>query len=200
MRRKIVSLLILLYCSILFSCDNQGSGTTPQGNNVKLKIIKNEEEIIKAYEYAQNLHVWDSVLGSGLKYDEVVSRKIHEDEILKVYREKDVDVDPDTNQKEYIYHFIGEEIVSCTLRYSVDRETWKTVFAACFKDEMEKLTAEGSVEFIGEIKMVYSNTYFPKITVTEYKRKILKEIRRFVKNFEITIFLKFSLTEDGIFC
>lgn len=190
LKRKVIVLLIFVCCSMLISCDNQESNINSKENNIKLK---KEEEIKEAYEYAKNLEVWDSVLMNIQEYDEAVERKIHENEKLEVYREKDVD--PYTNEKIYTYYFKGnEEIKSgllknkavddcASLKYYIHQETWQTEFASSYKDTFEELIAEGKVEFIGEIQMLYPNAYFPKANLTDYKRKILKEINSYVKDY-----------------
>lgn len=175
---------------MLISCDKQGSNIYLKENNIKLK---GEEEIKEAYKYAKNLEVWDSVLINTKKYSDVVESKIHENEKLEVYREKDVDFN--TKDDVYIYYFVGKEEIKsgllknavidyyASLKYYIEKRTWQTNFGGCFKDTFEELLMEGNMEFVGEITMVYTNTYFPEVNLTDYKRKILKDINSYVKDY-----------------
>nr|MCR5691684.1 hypothetical protein [Eubacterium sp.] len=87
MKRKVIILLIFVCCSMLISSDNQGRNISLKENNINLKT----EEVKEAYEYAKNLEVWHSVLMNTQEYSQVAESKIHKNEKLDVYREKEVD-------------------------------------------------------------------------------------------------------------
>ena len=91
---------------MIISCGKQETGKTSENMGIQ---VCNVQEVKEAYEYAKNLSVWDSVLVNELQYNSIAKVKIHEDEILKVYREKAVD--SDTNEEMYIYYFKGKEKV-----------------------------------------------------------------------------------------
>lgn len=175
---------------MLISCNSQEISIDRDKDN---RNIIDENELVEAYIYAENIAVWNSVFLGEKTYDDVAKRKIHEDEILKVYREKDKD--SYTNEERYIYYFMGNEKIksgllknkvvdSCvSLQYYIEKGTWQTMFAASDKKIIEELISKGKAEFIGEIRVVYSNAYFPKANLTEYKRKVLKEVKSYIKNY-----------------
>ena len=198
---------------MIISCGKQETGKTLENMGIQ---VCNVQEVKEAYEYAKNLSVWDSVLVNELQYNSIAKAKIHEDEILKVYREKAVD--SDTNEEMYIYYFkgkekvrdelLGDRIVDCcsSLDYYINKKVWGTMFGMEYMDSFEKKVSEGKIEFIGELNMVYSNTYIPKVNYTDYKGEVLKKIKRFIKNYlkettekgEYQIFVKdFSDADKG---
>lgn len=180
MKKTAIFSFLFLCCCILLSCNNRKVIVEKEKY-----ITPNTEEVVEAYIYAKNIELWNSVLIHTKRYNEVVGKKIRNDEELELYREE--------GKETYTYYFKGNEKIKegllknrvvqfyISLRYNIVKKTWETKFATKDKNDMEKLVSQGKVEFIGKIKVAYPNSYFPKIEVSDYKKNVLATIKEYME-------------------
>lgn len=74
-----------------------------------------------------------------------------------------------------------------SLKYNIEKKTWETKLGREETNDIEKLVSQGKVESIGKIKVDYPNSYFPKAEISEYKKKILAEIKEYMEKYSSTI-------------
>ena len=174
MKKTAIYSFFILCCGILLACSNQkvldekDQSTTP-----------NKEEAVKAYIYAKNIELWESVFVSEKRYNEVAGKKICNDEEVELCRK--------VGKKICTYYF--NEVVQyySSLKYNIEKKTWETKFGREETNDIEKLVSQGKVESIGKIKVDYPNSYFPKAEISEYKKKILAEIKEYMEKYSSTI-------------
>lgn len=179
MKKTAIYSFLILCCGILLACSNQkvldekNQSTTP-----------NKDEAVKAYIYAKNIELWESVFVSAKRYNEVAGKKICNDEEVELCRK--------VGKKICTYYFKESEVIEgellkdevvqyySSLKYNIEKKTWET-------NDIEKLVSQGKVESIGKIKVDYPNSYFPKAEISEYKKKILAEIKEYMEKYSSTI-------------
>ena len=169
---KKILFCLFLCCGILLACSNQKvldekvQSTTP--NNQKVLDEKdqsttpNEEEAVKAYIYAKNIELWESVFVSAKRYNEVAGKKICNDEEVELCRK--------VGKKICTYYFKESEVIEgellkdevvqyySSLKYNIEKKTWETKFGREETNDIEKLGSQGKVESIGKIKVDYPNS------------------------------------------
>ena len=186
MKKTVIYSFLILCCGILLACSNQkvldekDQSTTP-----------NKEEAVKAYIYAKNIELWESVFVSAKRYNEVAGKKICNDEEVELCRK--------VGKKICTYYFKESEVIEgellkdevvqyySSLKYNIEKKTWETKFGREETNDIEKLVSQGKVESIGKIKVDYPNSYFPKAEISEYKKKILAEIKEYMEKYSSTI-------------
>ena len=198
---KKILFCLFLCCGILLACSNQKvidekvQSTT--SNNQKVldekdqSTMPNKEEAVKAYIYAKNIELWESVFVSEKRYNEVAGKKICNDEEVELCRK--------VGKKICTYYFKESEVIEgdllkdkvvqyySSLKYNIEKKTWETKFGREETNDIEKLVSQGKVESIGKIKVDYPNSYFPKAEISEYKKKILAEIKEYMEKYSSTI-------------
>ena len=201
MKKTAIYSFLILCCGILLACSNQKvldekvQSTTP--NNQKVLDEKdqsttpNKEEAVKAYIYAKNIELWESVFVSEKRYNEVAGKKICNDEEVELCRK--------VGKKICTYYFKESEVIEgellkdkiiqyySSLKYNIEKKTWETKSGREETNDIEKLVSQGKVESIGKIKVDYPNSYFPKAEISEYKKKILAEIKEYMEKYSSTI-------------
>lgn len=186
MKKTAIYSFLILCCGILLACSNQkvldekNQSTTP-----------NKDEAVKAYIYAKNIELWESVFVSAKRYNEVAGKKICNDEEVELCRK--------VGKKICTYYFKESEVIEgellkdevvqyySSLKYNIEKKTWETKFGREETNDIEKLVSQGKVESIGKIKVDYPNSYFPKAEISEYKKKILAEIKEYMEKYSSTI-------------
>ena len=140
MKKTAIYSFLILCCGILLACSNQKvldekvQSTTP--NNQKVLDEKdqsttpNKEEAVKAYIYAKNIELWESVFVSEKRYNEVAGKKICNDEEVELCRK--------VGKKICTYYFKESEVIEgellkdkiiqyySSLKYNIEKKTWET--------------------------------------------------------------------------
>ena len=170
MKKTAIYSFLILCCGILLACSNQkvldekNQSTTP-----------NKDEAVKAYIYAKNIELWESVFVSAKRYNEVAGKKI----CTYYFKESEV-IEGELLKDEVVQYY-------SSLKYNIEKKTWETKFGREETNDIEKLVSQGKVESIGKIKVDYPNSYFPKAEISEYKKKILAEIKEYMEKYSSTI-------------
>ena len=139
MKKMVIYSFLILCCGILLACSNQkvldekDQSTTP-----------NKEEAVKAYIYAKNIELWESVFVSAKRYNEVAGKKICNDEEVELCRK--------VGKKICTYYFKESEVIEgellkdevvqyySSLKYNIEKKTWETKFGREETNDIEKLT------------------------------------------------------------
>ena len=142
MKKMVIYSFLILCCGILLACSNQkvldekDQSTTP-----------NKEEAVKAYIYAKNIELWESVFVSAKRYNEVAGKKICNDEEVELCRK--------VGKKICTYYFKESEVIEgellkdevvqyySSLKYNIEKKTWETKFGREETNDIEKLVSQG---------------------------------------------------------
>lgn len=174
MRERVTAVILFACCFMFVSCNNQEADIKTVENN-KSEII---EEAKDAYIFARNFAIWTSVLDGSKGFNEVIGKEIQQPEELKIYRQENLDENPEEER----YYFMGTGAGS-TLRYSKNRKKWSTMMGLAYKEDIDELLSNDGVEFIGTVNIIYPKAYLPEPNLTDHKKSCLEVIQNFIKEY-----------------
>lgn len=174
MLKRVTAVILFACCFMFVSCNNPEADIKPVENNKSETI----EEAKDAYIYARNFAIWTSVLDSSKDFNEVIGKEIQQPEELKIYREENLDENPEEER----YYFMGTGAGS-TIRYSKNKKKWGAMMGLAYKEDIDELLLKDEVEFIGKVNIIYPKAYFPEPNLTDYKKSCLEVIQNFIKEY-----------------